>query len=391
MALFFTKKNIFSEADSNEIDFLNPHSDPIPHKSARYFPPEWFPQSGVQIAWPHEGSDWKYILPEIEELYVRLSFEIAKRELLLIVSPEVSHVKELLSERLPQRFLKNIRFASISTDDTWSRDNAFLSVVEGNDVCLLDFCFNGWGNKFTARKDNVINQQLIRQNALKGKYQSHKNFILEGGSVESDGAGTILTTAQCLLSEQRNASLSQADIEQRLKDCFAAEQVLWLQWGHLAGDDTDGHIDTLARFAPDSTIVYTKCNNPNDEHYTPLLEMEKELQQFHTAAGEPYRLVGLPLPSPIYAHTQTGALVEDAEKNRAEVERLPATYANFLILNNAVLFPTYNQPENDSLAKATLQKVFPELEIVGINCLPLIKQHGSLHCATMQFPKGVLA
>ena len=240
---------------------------------------------------------------------------------------------------------------------------------------LLDFCFNGWGKKFAADQDNRINGKLMEQGVFNGTYTDHLDFVLEGGSIESDGHGTLLTTSECLLSANRNDRLNRADIEERLKAFLHVERILWLDHGYLSGDDTDSHIDTLARFCPDQTIAYVKCEDRKDEHYEALARMEEQLRTFRTLQGTPYRLVALPMPEAIFD--------EDGQ-------RLPATYANFLVVNGAVLMPTYHQPALDEQARKALQKAFPQHEVVGIDCRPLIRQHGSLHCCTMQFPVPVL-
>jgi len=224
--------------------------------------------------------------------------------------------------------------------------------------------------KFAANHDNLITRNLYMAGIF-GDFK-HKNcfdFILEGGSIESDGEGTILTTAECLLSYNRN-NLSDEDVEAKLKEYFGLKQVLWLEHGYLAGDDTDSHVDTLARLCDRSTIAYVKCDDENDEHFLELKKMKKELRKFKTSDDRYFRLIPLPMADEVYF----------------DGERLPATYANFLIINGAVLVPTYNSPK-DEIAKVQLQKAFPDREIVGIDCNALIKQHGSLHCVTMQFPK----
>jgi agmatine/peptidylarginine deiminase len=195
--------------------------------------------------------------------------------------------------------------------------------------------------------------------------------VFEGGSIESNGAGVLLTTEECLLSKERNPQFSKQEIENYLKEKFGAHTVLWLSHGFLAGDDTDSHIDTLARFVDDHTIAYVQCNDENDLHYTELQAMERELQDFRMPNGKPYRLLALPMTPPIFD--------EDGE-------RLPATYANFLIINTAVLVPVYNCA-TDAEALRILQQAFPTREIVPIDCSVLITQHGSLHCVTMQFPE----
>lgn len=362
-------------ADLDLESFLQGDSRQTPVKRfRRMLAAEWFPQSGVQLTWPHAGTDWAYMLPEITALYVRLAFEIATRETLLIVTPEPEEVKALLHEKLPRRATEHIIYVECETDDTWARDHAFLSIVGTGKTELLDFRFNGWGGKFPAAKDNAINRRLIESGRLCGTYADHMDFELEGGSIESDGLGTLLTTSACLLNPNRNARLDKGQIELRLREALGVENVLWLDHGHLAGDDTDSHIDTLARLCPDNRLLYVRCTDPADEHFDDLRTMEEQLRTFRNARGETFELVPLPLPDAI----------------REDGERLPATYANYLVMNTAVLYPVYGQPAKDEEARQALKGVFPKKDLVPLDCRPLIRQHGSLHCATMQFPKGVL-
>ena len=301
---------------------------------------EWEHQSMVQLTWPHEGTDWAPILDEITAIYENMASEIRKREPLLIVD-------------------------SIPHNDTWTRDHGFITVEEDSVLFLLDFKFNGWGEKFEAALDNEINKHLYEQGLVKGTYEDHLDFVLEGGSIESDGKGTVFTTECCLMAPHRNQPLTKEEIEERLKEWLGAERIVWLQHGSLIGDDTDGHIDTLVRICPNDTLLYTG----GDKDHPDLAEMEKELQDLQTLDGKPYRLLKLPLPRPIY---------DDGD-------RLPATYANYLIVNGAVLVPTYKQPDLDQEAMDVIQQAFPDREIVGIDCCAVIKQHGSLHCCTMQY------
>ena len=310
-------------------------------------PAEWEPQSAVQLTWPHEATDWAPILPEITAVYEEMAREIKKREPLIIVD-DIPH------------------------NDTWARDHGFITVEEASDLktqtsdlILLDFCFNGWGEKFEAGLDNQINKHLFDRGIVKGQYESHLDFVLEGGSIESDGKGTVFTTTCCLMAPHRNQPLTQQEIEDRLKEYLGAERIVWINHGSLIGDDTDGHIDTLVRICPDNTLLYTG----GDDDHPDLYEMEEELKTLRTLDGRPYRLLKLPLPRPIYD----------------EGDRLPATYANYLVVNGAVLVPTYNQPDLDAEAMRTIQQAFPDREIVGIDCCAVIKQHGSLHCCTMQY------
>ena len=299
---------------------------------------EWEPQSAVQLTWPHKDTDWAPILPEITAVYEEMKREIESRETVIVVD-DIPH------------------------NDTWARDHGFITVEENGQLILLDFKFNGWGEKFAAELDNDINRQLYEQQLVKGIYESHLDFVLEGGSIESDGKGTIFTC--CLMAPHRNQPLTQQEIEQQLKEWLGAERIVWINHGSLIGDDTDGHIDTLVRIAPNDTLLYIGA----DDEHPDLLLMEQELQQLRTIDGHPYRLLRLPMPRPIY---------DDGE-------RLPATYANYLVINGAVLVPTYNQPDLDQEAISTIGKAFPDREIIGIDCRAVIRQHGSLHCCTMQY------
>ncbi len=353
-----------------------------------YLPAEWHFQSAVQLTWPHRGSDWDSLIDEVEECYYHLAREISLRELLLIVAPNISEVQNSLESGLDGRIPKKDRISAdallhricyfcCETNDTWARDHAFLTCLDDADPSLrilMDFRFNGWGMKFAANFDNQINSHLYQSGLLDGVYLDCRDFVLEGGSIESDGCGTILTTSSCLLAPNRNEPLDKKGIEKSLHSILNAKRVLWLNHGYLAGDDTDGHIDTLARFCNRNTIAYVACEDKNDEHYEELNLMKKELQAFRTSDGKPYELVGLPMPDAIY----------DEEGNR-----LPATYANFLIMNDAVLCPTYHQSVHDAQAIKTLSEVFTDREVVGVDCSVLIKQHGSLHCCTMQYPESL--
>lgn len=336
-----------------------------------YLPAEWHPQTGVQLTWPHSDTDWADILPEVEACYIEMAREISKREPLLVVAANKDAAQKTLSNALTSEQMKRVSVVEVPTNDTWARDHGFITLLTEEGRVFLDFRFNGWGQKFASNLDNQINRRLCDLGLLEGMYVGIKGFVLEGGSIESDGKGTILTTSECLLAPNRNEPLEKEDIEQILCRKLGAERVLWLDHGYLAGDDTDSHIDTLARFCPNDTIAYVQCLNPNDEHYDALQHMEEQLKTFRTLNGKPYNLVPLPMAEATYDE---------------EGQRLPATYANFLIMNTAVLMPTYNNMKLDELAKMQLQAAFPDYEIVGIDCRVLIRQHGSLHCCTMQFP-----
>jgi agmatine deiminase len=341
-------------------------------ETATRLPAEWEEQDAILLAWPHAGSDWQPILEEIIAVFVELTRRIVSHQAVLIATPEPAAVAARLNLAgvPPER----VRICDIPTNDTWSRDFGPLTIRRNGRPVLLDFGFNGWGLKFPANHDNLATGRLHAAGCFGATPREIVGLILEGGSIESDGQGTILTSSACLLSGNRNPHLDQGQIEQALFDHLGATRVLWLEHGYLAGDDTDAHIDTLARLCPDQTIAYVRCDDPRDEHFAELGKMEAQLRQLRTAAGKPFRLIPLPWPQASYD--------EDGQ-------RLPATYANFLVINGAVLVPTYADPADDQ-ALAALAEAFPEREIIGIDCRPVIWQHGSLHCVTMQIPQGVL-
>lgn len=331
-------------------------------------PAEWAEQEFVQLTWPHSETDWAYMLDEVNKCFIEIAQQILKRSNLLIVCVDSDEVEKCFGEEE----LSRITFAEMPTNDTWARDHAGITVFENGLPVVYDFAFNGWGMKYASNYDNLITRNLYMAGVLgEAGHRNCFNFILEGGSIESDGKGIILTTAECLLSDNRN-NLSEDDMEDKLKEYFGAKQVLWLEHGYLAGDDTDSHVDTLARLCPNNTIAYVQCDDEADEHYDELKAMEDELKAFSPFdTGGSFQLVPLPMADAVY------------EKG----ERLPATYANFLVLNGAVLMPTYGSPK-DEVAKMQLQKAFPAHEIIGVDSSALIKQHGSLHCVTMQYPKA---
>ena len=353
-------------------------TDPQMEIRQTFFPAEWYPQSGVQLTWPHADTDWAPDLAEVDECFIRIALEVLMQgEWLLIVTPEPERVRTLVYQRLPARLRVHVRYAVCATNDTWARDHAFLTLVTESGPLLLDYQFNGWGMKFASNFDNQICRSLASDSpfAEQVEFVENLDFVFEGGSIESDGHGTLMTTAECLLSPNRNPSLTREQIEERLLHDLHAQRLIWIEHGALVGDDTDSHIDTLARFAPNDTIAYVQCTDPADEHFESLKAMEVELQALRTRDNKPYNLVPLPLP--------------EAMCDPDDGHRLPATYANFLVINNAVLMPTYGQPDMDELAKRQLQKAFPRHDIVCIDCRVLVRQHGSLHCSTMQYPIGV--
>lgn len=339
---------------------------------ATRLPAEWEPHGAVMLSWPHKDTDWAPVLDEAIDCFVEIAKAIAREETLIVVAPDVEEPRRVLDcEKLPNRIL----YLTVPTNDTWARDFGPITVERDGNPVICDFKFNGWGLKFPADKDNLITRAMCNAGLLRGRYSNELSFVLEGGSIESDGQGTLMTTSQCLLSPNRNGAMSRDEIEEYLKSRFGLDRVLWLDYGTLEGDDTDSHIDTLARLAPNDTILYVGTDDVTDSHYDELNKMKLQLQSFVTASGQPYNLIELPLPDAVY----------DEEGNR-----LPATYANFLIMNHSILMPVYRQPQKDELAAQIIKIAFPDHQVVKIDCSVLIKQHGSLHCVTMQVPETIL-
>lgn len=332
-------------------------------------PAEWACQSAIQLTWPHAATDWNEYLDDICATYVEMADAITRNEGLIVVTPEPNTVIAQLKARLTDRQLGRVTLHECATNDTWARDHGFITLTDGRRKRLLDFRFNGWGEKFPAELDNAINRSLYINKVVEGEYVDHNDFVLEGGSIESDGRGTIFTTTQCLMAPHRNQPLTRHGIEERLMDMLGADRIMWIDYGRLEGDDTDGHIDTLVRTAPDDTLLYVACADTADSHYAELRLMEEQLRTFRTLDGRPYRLLRLPMPRPVY----DGG------------DRLPATYANFVIINDAVIYPTYGQPDNDAEAARVIAEAFPGRRLIGIDSLTVVRQHGSLHCCTMQY------
>lgn len=341
----------------------------------RRFIAEWEPTEAVIITLPAPHTDWDYILDEAIDQYRALAKAIASTGVKLIVlCADSREAAELLA--LPEGS-GEVFFIETDFNDTWVRDYGPLCIEkDGDRRRALDFGFNAWGLKFAADKDNTVNRSLAEKGIIRKEvYRNDTDFVLEGGSVETDGAGTVLTTTRCLCSPNRNGFLSKAEVNAQLQRRLGADYVVWLDFGALEGDDTDSHIDTLARMAPDDTIIYTGCDDPDDPQFAELALMKRQLSMVRTAEGNPFNLIELPIPDPVY--------------DPADGSRLPATYANYLIVNNFILMPTYGCGRKDLLAAKTLKIAFPGHEIISVDCRTLLRQHGSLHCATMQIPEGI--
>lgn len=337
------------------------------------FPAEWESQSAVLIAWPHAGTDWSERLGEVEDTYVALVAAIARfQQAWICVADDDLQTYAEARLRSARVDMDRVRFITFDYDDTWLRDSGPIVLRDGAGFRVLDFQFTAWGGKFEAGRDDRLVESLAAQGVFGDAPRQRIDFALEGGGIETDGAGTLLTTWRCL--HERHPQASRAELDAKLRGWLAQERVLWLDHGYLEGDDTDAHIDTLARFAPDQAIVFQSCDAPDDAHYPELQAMAAEIAALRTVDGRPYRLFPLPWAAPIL------------DRGR----RLAASYANFLIVNGAVLMPAYGDPADDSAA-AVLADAFPGRQVVQVPCRPLIWQNGSLHCITMQIPEGLAA
>lgn len=342
------------------------------NKRNRSFAAEWDQQDGILIAWPHAGTDWAYMLEEITACYVQLARAILEDdEQLVIVAPDAQEVRDSLGSDID---CQRLTIVEMPTNDTWVRDYGPITVFHDGATKLADFTYNAWGMKFAADCDNLVTSRLNARGLFSMPVLNCRDIVLEGGSIETDGNGTVMTTTCCLTSLNRNDALTREQLEAELLQRLGCVKMVWVDHGELTGDDTDGHIDTLARFAPGGVILYTGCDDPADEQFESLMKMEEDLKRLTDADGNHYHLIKLPLPDAIYD----------------EISRLPATYANFLVMNHLVLVPVYGQPVNDVKACELIGQAFPGRRVVPIDCRALICQHGSLHCATMQLPKGSL-
>ena len=338
------------------------------------FPAEWEPQSAVLIAWPHPETDWGPRLVDVEETYIALVVAItAFQDAVICVADDDLQTYAEARLRSARVDMDRVRFVTVEYDDTWLRDSGPITLKTADGGFLqLDFRFTGWGGKFEASRDDRLVEALTAQGVFAKATREQIDFALEGGGIETDGAGTLLTTWKCL--HERHPEATREELTWQLSGWLRQDRVLWLDHGYLEGDDTDAHIDTLARFAAEDAIVYQGCDDVSDTHYPELQAMAGELAALRTRDGKPYRLFALPWAKPIF---------DDGR-------RLAASYANFLIVNGAVLMPSYGDPA-DARAQEVMAEAFPGREIVPVPCRPLIWQNGSLHCITMQLPEGVLA
>jgi len=326
------------------------------------------------LTWPHADTDWADQLPAIEQLYTQLAAQIARFERVLIVARDAAH-RSAIADQLAAAAVPRDRLvlALAPSNDTWSRDHGPITVLDEGGARLVDFRFNGWGGKFHADLDDAITRTLHQARAFGDTPLASSRLVLEGGAIETDGDGTLLAVERTLVDERRNPGWGRAQIEAEIAPRLGIRRFLWLSHGGLSGDDTDGHIDTLVRFCAPDALCYVRCADPSDPDAPELAAMAEELRGLRTASGRPFRLMPLPHPDPIHD---------------ADGRRLPATYANFLVINRALLLPVYGDPA-DRLAIDCLGGLFPGREVVPIDARALIRQGGSLHCISMQLPAAL--
>lgn len=333
-------------------------------------PAEWEPQHALLLTWPHESGAWGKDTQKIELVFANITRAVSRTQSVIIGAYDVAHQEHISKLLSDLGVLSKVKIYLVPSNDVWARDHGPITVMQDTQAVLCDFQFTGWGDKYHYQLDDQIPRCLVDSGLLPEYEYRRIPFILEGGAIDSDGQGTLLTTEQCLRSTTRHGSLSRSEVEAHLAEYLGVNHVLWISEGHLSGDDTDGHVDTLARFFNTNTIGYVSTDDENDPHYASLKAMENTLKGFRDHANQAYQLVKLPLPAPIF----------DLEGNR-----LPATYANFLLCNQQVLVPLYQDPL-DELILDIFKQHFPERTVVGVDCRAAIEQYGSLHCLTMQIP-----
>lgn len=346
-------------------------------KAQGSLPAEWETAEAVLLSWPHEDTDWAPMLQQARSCYVEMIKAISTRAKAVVIGPELDSARRMIDDR---SVIDRCIFVEMPTNDTWTRDYGPVCTIDkaSGKVFAHDFTFNGWGLKFAANHDNMATRRLFSCGAVspRTEYCNELGFVAEGGGIDTNGNGDLLlTTASCAFSNNRNEELTREQVIDRLQRATGTRRVFVIEHGDIIGDDTDGHVDTLARFLSPEILAYASCDREDDDNYASLFEMERQIFDNKKELVGDGQLIPLPIPSPI------------SDENG---DRLPATYANFLILNGAVLLPVYADEKYDRIAIERISAAMPGYEVVPIDCRALIRQHGSLHCATMQLPVGFL-
>jgi agmatine deiminase len=342
-----------------------------PREQGFRMPAEWEPHQATWVSWPHKEASWPGKIETIKPVFARMVAELSRSEAVHINvndDPMEAEARKLLAE---QGRLGEVVFHHLPTNDAWCRDHGAIFVKRNqpagrNTLCALDWKYNAWGDKYPPYDlDNRVPAGMAEYLKVP---RIEIPWVLEGGSIDVNGQGVLLTTQACLLNPNRNPELSQGQIEQLLKDHLGVEQILWLGEG-IVGDDTDGHIDDITRFVSPRTVVTAIEPNPEDENHELLAQNLALLQSFRLAGDQRLKIVELPMPDPV----------------ECEGQRLPASYANFSIANTVVLLPFYGGPKDEE-AREMLQSVFPDRRVIGIDCTDLIWGLGAFHCLTQQVP-----
>ena len=338
--------------------------------------PEWHPQDAIVLVWPHRYSDWASRLEDVERCYLALTKVVAATQLVLIVYFDHQHKEYILDQCIEFGCDRNsLRFLQIETNDTWVRDFGPVFLLGNHRFSYLDFEFNAWGEQYAHRLDNLFTETLYKAMDSNACHYTRFPLVLEGGNLDFNENATVLTNLKCITRNNTGAQLKSADVIGQLKQSLAAKKVLGIEVAALAGDDTGGHIDTLARFIRDDTIVHAATDNPHDPNFECLAELQSQLSHLVTRKHQPYKLVPLLMPK------QT---IYNSEGNI-----LPASYTNFFFTNKIIVVPLYND-DHDAAALATIQRLRPDRNVVGIDATELLKEFGSLHCATLHLPADTL-
>ncbi len=342
-----------------------------PRELGFHMPAEWEPHEATWLSWPHKEASWPDAFNSVPGIFVEITKHLTESELVRINVADADfaeRVRALL--RAGGVNLDAVRFHYNPTDDAWVRDHGPIYVVRDvngrRERVIIDWGYNAWGDKYPPYDNDDVVPTRIAAEMKESLFTP--GIVMEGGSLDVNGRGTLVTTEACLLNPNRNPQLNRAQIEQYLKDYLGVTDILWLGEG-IVGDDTDGHVDDLTRFVAPDTVVTVIEDDPQDENYQPLIENYERLLRMKDQDGKPLRVVKLPMPGPVWFDDQ----------------RLPASYANFYIANKSVLVPTYRHV-NDAKACAILQELFPYRRVVGIDCTKLIWGLGSIHCVTQQQP-----
>jgi agmatine deiminase len=349
--------------------------DKTPAALGYAFPPEWAPHRGTWFSWPRpEGISFPGKYHTVPENLARIMCEIQARERVHINVPnenwEYIVRRDLKEYGCPTR---NVSFHHIPTNESWCRDHGPAFVLKdkrggGRQAAIVDWGFNAWGGKYPPYDDDDAVPTRIAEEFRLPVF--HPKIVMEGGAVDFNGAGTVLTTTDCLLNKNRNPHLSKQQVEQYLKDYYGQRHVAWLTGG-IAGDDTDGHVDDLARFVNPTTIVFATEDDPKDVNYRVLRRVRRQLDALRDQDGRPFEIVEIPMPDPV----------------EHDGQRLPATYVNFYFANGALLVPTYRSRKKDKRALETLQERLPKHRVIGVDCVELIWGLGAIHCLTQQMPR----